>query len=445
VTISYNREADVLVIHDTAMGMSLQELRNAVLIGKPPAVTTGRSQFGLGLKTAACWFGDKWSVRTKKLGESVGHEIVVDVEKVASGRTKLPNETFDAEPNDHFTEVRIEQLHLKLQGRKLGKTKESLRSMYRVDMRQKKLEIVWDTATLDWRDELRFLDAGDGSPAKRSIDFDVGVRKVTGWVGVLAPGSSKRTNAGFALIRRGRLIRGWPDSWRPEAIFGPPPGTNDLINQRVTGEISLDEFDVTHTKDDILWHENEEDEVQDGIKERIPDLLTLARDYRQPVATEAPRLRKLSLDSVIEESGLAKRVAEAGAALNALLSELAPAEVLETVDSALTDALSGETSLFEFKIGNETVRVMSAFGDGEEKPYLLSHGVSKASWIVAMNATHAMCAHDDEEALRVHVQHTIADGIIIWAAKSGRAEQDPFVLLHLKDAILRIIAGDGNK
>src|SRR5205085_6313570 len=104
----------------------------------------------LGLKTAACWFGDKWSVTTKKLGENVGHKIEVDVERVASGDPDLPNSTFGASEEDHYTQIRIEQLHLKLQGRRLGKTKDALRSMYRVDIREHKLELVWDTSTLSW-------------------------------------------------------------------------------------------------------------------------------------------------------------------------------------------------------------------------------------------------------------------------------------------------------
>src|SRR3954464_8255551 len=69
IKISYDRDADILVIRDNAMGMSLAQLRRALQIGRAPSSTAGLSQFGLGLKTAACWFGDKWSVKTKKLGE----------------------------------------------------------------------------------------------------------------------------------------------------------------------------------------------------------------------------------------------------------------------------------------------------------------------------------------------------------------------------------------
>ncbi len=119
----------------------------------------------------------------------------------------------------------------------------------------------WDDETLKWDDKMALLEDPPGQPCRREVDFKVGKRRVVGWVGILAPGSSGRSNAGFAIIRRGRLIRGWPEPWRPEAIFGPFEGSNDLINQRVTGEFRFDDFDVTHTKDDILFQDDEDDLV----------------------------------------------------------------------------------------------------------------------------------------------------------------------------------------
>lgn len=443
VTVKYDRDAGVLVVVDNAMGMSLQELKNAVYIGKPPTITSGRSQFGLGLKTAACWFGDKWTVRTKKLGESVGHEITVEVDAVASGQPKLPNTTFPAEAQEHFTEIRIEQLHAKLQGRRLGKTKDSLRSMYRVDIREGKLEIIWDTSPLVWLDDLTFLTEKDGKEAKQPIRFNIGKRKVTGWVGVLAPGSSGRTKAGFALIRRGRLIRGWPEAWRPEAIFGPPPGSNDLINQRIAGEIHLDDFDVTHTKDDILWEENEEDEVQEGIKERIEDLLILARTYRQPpLLKQPPRVPRLVLDAILEDSEMVSRLTAASAELEATVSALPPAQVLEATTAAVVKAIAGERVGVQMPMDGQVLKLVSTSGIGGEKPYYAAyHGAAK-SWIVAINAAHVMCANpDNSDAFRTHVQHVLADGIVMWAVSSGKMEGNPFLLLYLKDAILRAIAG----
>src|SRR6266481_1521779 len=85
ITVGKDGDGDFIRIKDNSIGMSEAELKNAVIIGQPPANTSGRSKYGLGLKTGACWFGDLWTVKTKKLGNATAHKIVVDVPRVASG------------------------------------------------------------------------------------------------------------------------------------------------------------------------------------------------------------------------------------------------------------------------------------------------------------------------------------------------------------------------
>ena len=68
-----------------------------------------------------------------------------------------------------------------------------------------------------------------------------------GWVGILAKGS--RAAAGFSILQADRVVRGWPDAWRPSSLYGQLQGSNDLVNQRLVGEIHLDGFDVSHTKE----------------------------------------------------------------------------------------------------------------------------------------------------------------------------------------------------
>jgi hypothetical protein len=43
-------------------------------------------------------------------------------------------------------------------------------------------------------------------------------------------------------------------------------GSNDLVNQRLVGEIHLDGFDVSHTKDSILWRDNQEEDVEEKLR-----------------------------------------------------------------------------------------------------------------------------------------------------------------------------------
>ena len=57
-------KGDVLTIKDNAFGMELDDLERAVVLDRPPQSRSGRNEFGMGLKTAACWLGKLWSIRT---------------------------------------------------------------------------------------------------------------------------------------------------------------------------------------------------------------------------------------------------------------------------------------------------------------------------------------------------------------------------------------------
>lgn len=48
--------------------MDFNDFQRAIVLDSPPKRTT-RSEFGMGLKTAACWFGKKWSVTDNRTRE----------------------------------------------------------------------------------------------------------------------------------------------------------------------------------------------------------------------------------------------------------------------------------------------------------------------------------------------------------------------------------------
>jgi hypothetical protein len=79
----------------------------------------------MGMKSAACWFAPKWQVRTKALGEAVERTVRFDIATIV--RDELEELDIDerpAAPNDHFTEVALDELHHVPVGRTLGKIKE---------------------------------------------------------------------------------------------------------------------------------------------------------------------------------------------------------------------------------------------------------------------------------------------------------------------------------
>ncbi|UHH10169.1 ATP-binding protein [Luteimonas fraxinea] len=64
VSIVHNRQTKEIMIEDNSIGMTKADLIAALKIANPTADSKGRSKYGMGMKTAACWIGAKWSVTT---------------------------------------------------------------------------------------------------------------------------------------------------------------------------------------------------------------------------------------------------------------------------------------------------------------------------------------------------------------------------------------------
>ena len=94
---------------------------------------------------------------------------------------------------------------------------------------------------------------------------------VKGFVAIRIPGSTR--NAGFTLLRRGRVIVGGPEkNYRPYEVFGP---SNLYTYQRMYGELEMDNWPVTQAKDGFDWS-NEDLEAR-----FIEKLVEITKDYHE--------------------------------------------------------------------------------------------------------------------------------------------------------------------
>lgn len=206
-----------LVVRDNAAGISAVDYARAFRPAAIPTNRQGLSEFGMGMKSAACWFAPRWQVKTKALGERVQRTISFDIDRIVNDDIgELSIEEVPAHANEHFTEVILSDLHRVPAGRTIGKIKEHLADIYRVFTRNRSLELNFDGRPLVY-EEPAILSAPYfktmDEPAKtwrKDVTFDFGEGlKVHGFAAIRATASTSR--AGFALFRRGRLIQGSGD------------------------------------------------------------------------------------------------------------------------------------------------------------------------------------------------------------------------------------------
>ncbi len=279
-----------ITVRDNAAGIHEADFPRAFRPAEIPPDRNGLSEFGMGMKSAACWFAPNWTVRTSALGEPTAKLVAFDIERIVNDQIEeLGVEVRTAKPEAHFTEIALWNLHNCPTGRSLGKIKEHLADIYRVFLRDGVLTLKVKGEALKHEDPAilvapQYDDNNEPSGAskqwRKEIWFDFGNGlEVKGFAALRDPGST--SHAGFSLFRRNRLIVGSADEkYRPQFIFGHP---NDYVFQRLFGELHLHGFSVTHTKDGFRWDENEQpflELLKDQLNSQDKPLLDQARNYR---------------------------------------------------------------------------------------------------------------------------------------------------------------------
>ena len=69
-------------IKDNAAGIARDQFPRAFRPAAVPTDKSGLSEFGMGMKSASCWFSPRWDVRTKALGERVERTVRFDIDRI---------------------------------------------------------------------------------------------------------------------------------------------------------------------------------------------------------------------------------------------------------------------------------------------------------------------------------------------------------------------------
>lgn len=310
VRIELNDVDKKITIKDNAAGINEIDYVRAFRAAEIPPDTSGLSEFGMGMKSAACWFSDKWSVRTTALGESIEKTVSFDLNKIFYDKIdELDVYKKASDKKAHYTIIELSEINKMPIKKTKGKIREHLASIYRDFIRKGTIKLFLDNEQLNYTTPniltAPFPYDSTNEPIywKRDIDFEIdkGKMYVKGFVAIRETMSN--TESGFALFRRGRVIEGSSDQgFRPREIMGD---TGSPEYKRIFGELHLEGFNVSFTKKGIKWDENMDvflELLKSDLNQASFPLLKQARDYRvKPTKVELQKIADSLVRSTVKD------------------------------------------------------------------------------------------------------------------------------------------------
>ena len=195
-------------VNDNAGGISKDKFNTAFMPAKKPDNDLGLNEFGMGLKTAACWLGEDWLVKTSAINEPESKTINFCLNDIcAEDLRELPVKYKAENSQEHYTHIHIESPTSNMPSKKsIGKICNELSSIYRVSLRNKEFELYVQDKSITFEDypvlNEPYVHDSEGSPIfwKKEVRVQIGPYKGTGFVGILK--DIKQGRNGFVILRR---------------------------------------------------------------------------------------------------------------------------------------------------------------------------------------------------------------------------------------------------
>ncbi len=292
-----NSRPNCIAIEDDGPGIAGIKLADALKPAKH-SDTRGLSEFGIGMKAAAVWFADTWSLSTCPVAESQRYELTFDLKELleAGRETLLVTDVYD-DKRQKGTVITLNDLRMVINVERFKDICDSLKELYQLFTAGELPRLQLIASFNETPINLRYSPQGDKAilhaPIYKTVTkklYAIGNSRswrveistifnghqVQGFICLLETGSYK-TNPGLVLFRRDRVICGTvKQPFIPVRLFGT---SNKFAKQRLYGELHMDDMPVTYTKDKFEFNE---DEFIDQIlsNREVVELASQAEEYR---------------------------------------------------------------------------------------------------------------------------------------------------------------------
>jgi hypothetical protein len=297
-------------VKDNAAGISTNDVKRAFTPALPPVDRSGINQYGIGMKSSACWYANFFTVKSRAIGEPFARIVTFDIPKIIKEQTEIVKPIKEIVTNEkyHGTSIIMRNLNQPIPvAGAASRVRSYLKSMYRDFIRTGELILTINNEKLE-PDLVTYLKApywpnslgpGSGQELEWVKNFEIELNesfvpsedkphppKIRGKVGILSKGDTKK--AGLALLWKRRVVQGAgnladspDDLYRPPILFG---SSNAYRKQRLIGELDVSELTVTSFKDALVWSYGQEEEALKKIKKILDaepaPMLKMAENFR---------------------------------------------------------------------------------------------------------------------------------------------------------------------
>lgn len=343
----------------------------------------------------------------------------------------------DVDKNCHYTKIVISDLHRQIR----KSTEETIRyylgSMYRFDLQDGTLQLQYNNEAIPAPDEYDFDTDPEGKIMKRAIPTtQINGKTISGWVAVLSRGGGGRKFGGFSLFQERRQIQGYPNAWKPKSIFGgvDDEGANNLISQRLVGMLQLDGFHVSHTKDTVLFADDEEQQIETLLKKETKDYRDYATKRRN--VTSQPWARE-KIKEMVDGLKAEFDTDEMRDAINT--SILPPLDTIQQNNAKQVKSLTPAEMLGTMDILADLHVVVSMQEKSEYEPHLtIAAGAEAGTIHVIINGLHPyFCSLYSTEAINECIRQYVHDAIAEYRVSRLSRPPVPDSIRRMKDNLLR--------
>ena len=251
-------KAKSISIQDNAAGMTSDLFAHAFNLADDEVTRKGMNEFGIGMKAASAWLGNKWRVETTSIVDNITRILEVNLTDVAKNQIEELDSLEITDPlRKHGTIISISELWPEnvIKKDSVGDLIKNIASIYRYFIRNNEIRIYFEEQLLTF-EEYNVLKApsykdpdGEEIEWKKSVSIDDhNGHTISGFVALLKDMSDEKR--GVVFTRNNRVVLG----------FDPKDRTvgKDFIGQigsrkyrRVFGELEISGFSVAFGKNKL--------------------------------------------------------------------------------------------------------------------------------------------------------------------------------------------------